>query len=128
MRRPRFVRWMRQLILGSHDNVALAVLAGDYDAGAVKKAVYKKYQARGLRVLATTPALSEHLFVTRSKLPASIRRILREALYALKNDPRGPAIMGGIKPGMTAWVPVTDADYDNLRVILDALAKAGIQP
>jgi len=114
--------------LGSHDNVALAVLAGDYDAGAVKEAVYKKYQARGLKVLATTPALSEHLFVTRSKLPASIRRTLREALYVLKDDPQGPAIMGSIKSGLTAWVPVTDADYDNLRVILDALAKAGIQP
>ena len=114
--------------LGSHDNVALAVLAGDYDAGAVKEAVYKKYQARGLKVLATTPALSEHLFVTSSKLPAKVRRTLREALYTLKDDPQGPVIMGSIKPGITAWVAVSDADYDKLRVILNALADAGVRP
>jgi phosphonate transport system substrate-binding protein len=114
--------------LGSHDNVALAVLAGDFDVGGVKEAVFYKYKARGLKVLATTPALSEHLFVTRNKLPAKIRRDLREALLALKDDPKGSVIMAGIKPGMTAWVPVTDADYNNLRTILDALAKAGIKP
>jgi phosphonate transport system substrate-binding protein len=121
-------RLTKHQFLGSHDNVALAVLAGDYDAGAVKEAVYKKYQARGLKVLATTPALSEHLFVTRSKLPAEVRRTLREALYILKDDPQGPAIMAGIKPGMTAWVPVTDTDYDNLRIILNALAREDIRP
>ncbi len=114
--------------LGSHDNVALAVLTGDFDAGAVKESVYEKYQPRGLKVLATTPALSEHLFVTRSKLPDELRQALREALYGLKDDPQGLAIMSGIRPGMTAWVPVVDADYDGLRVILDALAKGGVRP
>ena len=114
--------------LGSHDNVALAVLTGDFDAGAVKETVYEKYQPRGLKVLATTPALSEHLLVTRSKLPDQLRQTLRKALYALKDDPQGSVIMHGIKPGMTAWVPVTDADYSNLRTILDALAREGIQP
>ncbi len=114
--------------LGSHDNVALAVLMGDFDAGTVKESIYKKYQPRGLKVLATTPALSEHLFVTRSTLPDEVRQVLSTSLYALKDDPQGSAIMNSIEPGMTAWVPATDADYNNLRTILDSLAKAGIQP
>lgn len=118
----------RHHFLGSHDNVALAVLAGDYDAGAVKEAIYKKYQARGLKVLATTPALSEHLLITSSTLSDGVRQALCKALYALKDDPQGSIIMGSIKPGMTAWVPVADADYNNLRIILDTLANAGIQP
>ena len=42
--------------LGSHDNVALGVLTGDYDAGAVKEAIFYKYAARGLKAIATTPA------------------------------------------------------------------------
>ncbi len=114
--------------VGSHDNVALAVLAGDFDAGAVKEAIYEKYQPHGLKILASTPVLSEHLLVTRSNLPDPLQQALREALYALKDDPQGSVIMNGIKPGMTAWLPVADADYSNLRIILDALAKEGIQP
>jgi len=114
--------------LGSHDNVALAVLVGDFDAGAVNASVYKKYQPRGLKILATTPMLPEHLLVACNKLPSETQQALREALYALKDDPQGAAIMDGIKLGMTAWVSVTDADYNNLRTILDALAKEGIRP
>ncbi len=113
--------------LGSHDNVALAVLMGDFDAGTVKESIYKKYQPRGLKVLATTPTLSEHLFVTRSKLPDEVRQTLSASLYALKDDRQGTTIMNGIEPNMTAWVSVTDADYNNLRTILDSLAKS-IQP
>ncbi|MCF6355464.1 MAG: phosphate/phosphite/phosphonate ABC transporter substrate-binding protein [Candidatus Polarisedimenticolaceae bacterium] len=114
--------------LGSHDNVALAVLAGDFDAGAVKEAVYEKYQPRGLKVLASTPMLSEHLLVTRSNLPEQLRQALREALYALKDDPQGAVIMNDIKPGMTTWLPVADTNYRNLRTILDVLVTEGVRP
>ena len=69
---PRYMLWKAGVnvdvlqeyrFLGSHDNVALAVLSGDFDAGAVKEEVYEKYASKGLKVLATTPPLSEHLFV-----------------------------------------------------------------
>lgn len=114
--------------LGSHDNVALAVLSGDYDAGAIKEAVFEKYQPRGLKALASTPAISEHLFVTSTKLSDELQQSLRKALYNLKNDAEGQNIMNNIKTGMTAWIEVSDTDYDNLRVILDTLTEAGIQP
>lgn len=132
---PRFMLWeagvgVEQLsdykFLGSHDNVALAVLAGDYDAGAVKEAVFYKYQSRGLRELATTPALSEHLFVTSAHLPGELVEALRAALFALKNDPQGEAIMNGIKKGITDYQPASSMDYDNLRDMLMQLKKMGV--
>lgn len=132
---PRYMLWkdgigVEQLerfnFLGSHDNVALAVLAGEYAAGAVKEAVFYKYQARGLKVLETTPALSEHLFVASGKLDPAILSKLREAFYALSKAPNGKKIMGSIKPGITAMTPVEDKDYDNLREILRALEQIGV--
>jgi phosphonate transport system substrate-binding protein len=109
--------------LGSHRNVALAVLSGDYDAGAVRKEVYDELQARGLRVLVKLPEVSEHLFVTRSDLPAPQVARLRQALLGLKDAPGGAAILQAIDREMTAMVPVSDADYDSLREIQRTLVE-----
>lgn len=111
--------------LGSHDNVALSVLAGDYDAGAVKEAVFFKYEARGLRVLETTPELTEHNFVASSTLESVIVEKLRQAFYALAKNPEGKTILTSIKPGITAMRPVKDEDYENLREILRGLKSIG---
>ena len=109
--------------LGSHDNVALGVLTGDYDAGAVKEAVFYKYATRGLKAIASTPALSEHLFVARSNMDKAIYRKLCKAFYTLKDKPNGKSIMNSIKSGITEFGSATDHDYDNLRKILDVLKR-----
>lgn len=112
--------------LGSHDNVALGVLAGDFDAGAVMEEVFRKYEGRGLRAVAWTPALSEHLFVVRDTLSLTTARELRDALLAL-GDPQtegGRSILSAIKSSVTGMARVQDSDYDNLRRILGTLEEA----
>ncbi len=109
--------------LGSHDNVALSVLAGDFDAGAVKEEVFYSYEPRGLKAVAFTPMLSEHLFVARGDLDPELIQGLRDALYSLRDSARGREIMRGIKKTMTGMVPARDADYDNLRAILRTLEE-----
>lgn len=132
---PRYMLWQAGVsanklkhyqFLGSHDNVALAVLSGDYDAGAVKEAVYYKYRERGLKVLKTTPALYEHVFVASKKLNPIIVDKIRNALLVLEQDARGQVIMRSIKPGMTSMRSVEDKNYNNLRKILHALERAGV--
>lgn len=107
--------------LGGHHNVVLAVLAGDFDAGAVKDEVFQEYAAKGLRALADSPAFSDHVFVTRATLPADTVQTLRAALLRLKALPEGAAIMQSIKKDMTALIPAADNDYDNLRTVVKAL-------
>lgn len=107
--------------LGGHHNVVLAVLAGDFDAGAVKDEVFREYAPKGLRALAETPAFSDHVFVTRATLPADTVQTLRAALLRLKTLPEGAAIMQSIKKDMTALIPAADNDYDNLRTVVKAL-------
>ncbi len=104
--------------LPGHRNVALGVLMGDFDAGAVKEEVFNEYKARGLIDLEWTPKISEHLFVTKSSLPDKTIKKLRAALFWLRDDPDAFRIMSSIKQGVTGLVPVEDRNYDNLRVIL----------
>jgi len=114
--------------MGNHDNVALGVLVGDFDAGAVKEEVYAKYEHRGLRILALTPPISEYLLVAGTNLPPDAVKSLRDGLQRLKDNPAGGTIMRSMKPSVTALVPVDDSDYDNLRAILGELKDNGIVP
>ncbi len=113
--------------LGSHRNVALAVLSGAYDAGAVKEEVFEAFKPRGLKAIATSDPFSEHLFVARSDAPEEFVATVRNALYRLSDTADGRAILRNIKQSVTALVPVDDADYDNLRTVLDMLGERGAE-
>jgi phosphonate transport system substrate-binding protein len=111
--------------LGSHNNVAFGVLSGDYDAGAVKEGVFYKFQAKGLRALASTPKISEHLFVARSDLSKTLVKKIQKILFQLHKDKEGRAAMVAIKNSMTRMVPVKLSEYDNLRVIFKDMVGVG---
>ena len=113
--------------LGSHRNVALAVLSGAYDAGAVKEEVFEAFEPRGLKAIATSDPFSEHLFVARSDAPEEFIATVRKALYRLSDTPEGRAILRNIKQSVTALVAVDDADYDNLREVLEQLGEQGVE-
>lgn len=110
--------------LGAHKNVALAVLSGDYDAGAVKQEIFDEFAPKGLRVLAQTPGTPDHLFVTRADFPPLDVARLRDALVRLKDLPQGPAILSSLHQGLTALIPVSISDYDPLRKIVAAVEAA----
>lgn len=114
----------RHKFLGSHNNVALSLLAGDFDAGAMKKEVFDEFAPKGLRAVAVTPGVPDHLFVTRRNLPAADIKRLRDALLQLKDVPEGAAILNKMHKGLTALIPVADADYNALRKMIRAVAAA----
>ena len=122
---PRYMLWeagvdvekLKTEFLGSHYNVALGVIGGYYDAGCVKEAVYYKYQERGLKILAKSQPVAEHLFVVNSKLPETIINNLRQSMVSLKDK----TILTSIKESATGMAVVKDEDYDNLRAMLQRL-------
>ena len=125
---PRYMLWQAGIdvedlenhqFLGSHNNVALGVLGGYYDAGGVKEGVFYKYQGRGLKMLAKSPPIAEHLFVASDKLPESTINTLRQSLVDLKDK----TILSSIKKSVTGMAEVKDADYDTLRTILQQFDK-----
>jgi phosphonate transport system substrate-binding protein len=131
---PRYMLWKEGItldnlggyaFLANHHNVALGVLAGDFDAGAVKEEVFTEYEKRGLRELARTPEISDHVIVATNRLSLEQVQKLRDALHSLRGKEDSRSIMNSIKPS-TSLVPAKDEDYDNLREILKALTKLGI--
>ncbi len=131
---PRYMLWKEGVtidnlggyaFLANHHNVALGVLAGDFDAGAVKEEVFDEYEKRGLRDLARTPEISDHVIIATNRLSPEKIQKLRDALNSLSGKEDGRNILNSIKPSISL-VPAKDEDYDNLREILKALAKLGI--
>ena len=110
---------LKTAFLGSHNNVALGVLGGYYDAGGVKEGVYYKYRERGIKLLATSPPISEHLFVARKNLPQSTIDVIRQSMFELKDK----AILSPIKESVTGLVPVTVEDYDYLFSVMQKMGK-----
>ena len=113
--------------VGSHKNVALAVLSEAFDAGAVKEEVMEAFRDRGLKAFAISDPFSEHLFVARADAPEEFVDTLRTALYQLSDTQEGRVILGTIKQNITALVPVDDSDYDNLRAVLKLLSEHGVE-
>jgi phosphonate transport system substrate-binding protein len=111
--------------LGSHKNVALAVLAGDYDAGAVKEEVYEEFAPKGLRSIAHEPPVPDHVLVASRKLPAALVDTLRRTLVQLKETPKGRAAISAIGSGLSAFVEARDSDYDDLRALMRKPLPAG---
>ena len=109
---------LKHQFLNSHDNVAYAVLTGDFDAGAVKPAVFKKFKSKGLRTLAMTPKISEHLFVTSSTLPKDKIKTLRNVMLNMQKSKKGLSALHEIKSSITRLVKADNNDYENLRKII----------
>jgi len=114
--------------VANHDNIALGILAGTFDAGAVKEEVFLKYEPQGLRSLARSPAVADHIFVAREGLPKALAQSLRQALLRLAKSDEGRMILAGIRNDVINLVPGDDHDFDPLRIILKDLRKGGIEP
>lgn len=113
--------------LGSHQNVALGVLCGDFDAGAVKEEVYNSYCKKGLRVLASTPKIPNHLFIANSILSTEKIKKIQQALFKLNDSENGKLIMESISKSITNMTVVEDSFYNELRDIIYFLENAGLK-
>lgn len=105
--------------LGNHQEVALAVIRGEFDAGGVKTSIGRKYAHLGLRFLAETEPLPGFLLIANGKtLNTNQIETIRKALLQLKplSNPIHRQLTSSwgreIRHGV---VPITEEDYDIIR-------------
>jgi len=106
--------------VNKHDEVAMAVVRGEFDAGGLKTAIARKYSHLGLVLLAETPPLPAFALIanTATVTPAE-QSSIRDALVRL--DPGGKD-----KAMLESWgvnvrygsVPAADDDYKPVRELL----------
>lgn len=112
--------------LEHYDNIAKAVLNGDFDAGILKDTVYEEYAARGLRKLYTSPPLPGYLFAVSPRLPPSVVAKLAAAFLALRPDkPEHAAVLRALDAGYDGFERVNDRDYDLIRRLVAPLRGDG---
>jgi len=97
--------------LGNQDQVALAVVKGNYEVGTIKAAVAKKYSNLTLRIIEETPAFPGFLLVANKATMTSeqISKIRKILLSTTPND------SGGLVLGRYGFSPVADSSYDLIR-------------
>lgn len=101
-----------------HDNVILAVLHGDFEAGAVRNDVFQHSHDRDqLKVIAGPIAIPPHAIVCRKDLPTALKDSLRHTLLEIKD----PAVLQAIDPQMTGFSSVADQDFDLARQVIQAI-------
>lgn len=103
--------------VGSHDNVLLSVLHGDFSAGGVRLDIYNKYKDRNLRIIYGPVTFPPHVLVCRSSLPKELKSKLQHALLNISN----PQIYKSINADMTGFAPVDDRDFFLARKVIDTI-------
>jgi len=109
--------------LKNHHNVALAVLMGKYDAGAIKEEVYREYESRGLKALKWTLDIPSHPFVASPKMNALQIKELQDLLHNLHLQPNADNILHKVKKGTIAIIPAHINEYDGLRKLISVEEK-----
>jgi phosphonate transport system substrate-binding protein len=105
--------------LKHYDNIAKAVLAGDFDGGILKDSIAEAFRSRGLRVIGSTEPLPSYVFAVHPAMPAETRAALRDALLALKRDtPQRAAILDAFDSACDGFVVVDDRAYDAVRRLI----------
>lgn len=104
--------------LNHYDNIAKAVISGDFDAGILKDTVAEKF-ASGLRVIHTSPPLPSYVFAVNKHLPPKTIAKLKNAMLALKNDTEeNKAILAAIELGYDGFEVAHDKDFNGIRKLL----------
>jgi phosphate/phosphite/phosphonate ABC transporter binding protein len=98
--------------LQKEDQVALSVLVGDYDVGALSQAVAEKYTQYGLRIIHCSEPLPGFVLSSSGDLDKELQQAVQQALLSYK---------GGQVKGL-GFEPTQDQEYDGVRIMLRNIA------
>jgi phosphate/phosphite/phosphonate ABC transporter binding protein len=103
--------------LEQEDRVALSVLVGYHDAGALSENIAKKYIDDGLKVIKTSEAIPTFVLCSSNALSENLRKEITNALISLNDR----TILSLIDPKMERFIIAEDRDFDVIRVMIKNL-------
>ncbi|MFZ5758263.1 MAG: phosphate/phosphite/phosphonate ABC transporter substrate-binding protein [Thermodesulfobacteriota bacterium] len=105
---------MTYKFVGSHDNVALGVLNKAFDAGGMQPSVAQTYLDKGLKIVAESEPVPEHVIVVGSRVDDATFEKIRQALINVKN----PEVYTAIGKSLTGFAAIDPAEYAKLYEIM----------
>lgn len=103
--------------VGSHDNVAKAVLNKDAEGGGLMLSVAEDYAGKGLKIIGISDEIPQFPVCASPDLSKSDKRRVVEALVNLKDE----HILKALGSKVTGFAPIKDSDYDGVRAMLENL-------
>lgn len=116
---------------GRQESVVLAVHAGAYDVGTIRKGtldvVRDKIDTSQIRILAETRSYPGWVYSVRQGFDPRLRERIGRAFFDLdkKRASDGEILAAA---GMTAIIPARDSDYDPVRDLAHRLGLDGVRP
>jgi len=108
--------------LGHHDDVAKAVINGDFDAGAVMETTAYKYRDMGLKFIKFSEDIPEFNICVSPKMEQAMVTEITTALVGLvDSSAEGASVLRSIDEKYTGFVEATDEDYNGVRLMMSKL-------
>jgi phosphate/phosphite/phosphonate ABC transporter binding protein len=108
--------------LGHHDDVAKAVLNGDFDAGGIMESTAYRFKDKGLKFIKFSADIPEFNICVSPQVDAVTEAALKDALCAvIDGTPEGTAILKSINAGYTGFIAADDGDYSNVRLMMSRM-------
>lgn len=105
--------------IGHYDNIARAVLNGDFDAGILKDTMAFQWKGKGLRILAESPDLPPYNITAKGDIDDNTLAKLKDAFLSLdKNNPEHLKVIKAIDKKYDGFAATSDAEYDVVRVLI----------
>ncbi len=105
--------------LGHHDDVARAILRGDFDAGGLMESTAVKFKDQGLKFIKFSFEIPEFNICVSKELSHEDREAVRDAIISLTDKtPEGTAVLKAISPEYTGFTGSADEDYDKIREVM----------
>ncbi len=108
--------------LGRHDDIAKAVLKGDFDAGGIMEDTAHRFKEQGLKFLKVSGDIPEFNICVNKSLSKEEIAVLRSALTSLTESmPEGSAVLRAIGKSYTGFTEARDEDYDSVKSMMSKL-------
>lgn len=110
--------------LGHYDNIARAVMNGDFDAGILKDTMAFKWEGKGLRILYSSPALPPYNIAASNKVDGKTMAALRKAFLSLDaKNPEHLKIIKALDKKYNGFASTSDTEYDVIRKLIKPFVK-----
>lgn len=110
--------------IGHYDNIARAVVNGDFEAGILKDTMAFAWRNKGLRILAESPALPPYNIAASGDIDNETLAKLKDAFLSLdKNNPEHLKVIKAVDKKYDGFAATSDAEYDVVRELIKPFNK-----
>lgn len=106
------------------DSVVKAVLKGQYDAGAVRDSVSRKYTRLGIEIMAESEAIPTGPLAAGPGTPRAVIEGIRKALLDLTASDQGRKVLNRLDEDLrNGFTEALDEDYEGIRMKINAVPQ-----